>query len=287
MGKVCCVKNRRIRFLFLTDMQLGAYASVSGLDQATLDDLVARDIYVRAVPKVSGFEWDADRYREAIAMANSIRPDFVVVGGDMVDDINSAEQIEEVLRITHRLDEQIPLFWVPGNHDIAADTVVPTRHSIDKYRELFGRDYYAFDFGAHRFIVLNTVVVDHPEEVPGELESQLQFLEHELDKAPTGRAVVFGHHPLFLEAPGEPDTYWNIPAERRSTLLRLMHQHRVPVAFAGHWHRNSVAFDGAFQMVTTGPVGVPMGPDPSGFRLVDLHGEGVNHEYRPLPPAAG
>ena len=85
MGRVCCVNDHRIRFLFLADMQLGAYASVSGLDQAALEQLAARDIHVDAVPEVVGFEWDADRYRQAVAMANSIRPDFVVIGGDMVE----------------------------------------------------------------------------------------------------------------------------------------------------------------------------------------------------------
>ena len=281
------MNDHRIRFLFLADMQLGAYASVSGLDQAALEQLAARDIHVDAVPEVVGFEWDADRYRQAVAMANSIRPDFVVIGGDMVDDNDSPDQLEEVLRVTSRLDEAIPVFWAPGNHDIAHDTVVPTRHSIDKYRETFGRDFYAFDFGRYRFVVLNTVVIDHPEEVPGELAEQMDFLEYELSRTPAGHAIIFGHHPLFLGAPEEPDSYWNLPFERRVELLRLIHHHRVPIAFAGHWHRNSVAFDGEFQMVTTGPVGVPMVPDPSGLRVVDIAEGGVFHKYRPLSPPSG
>jgi hypothetical protein len=40
-------------------------------------------------------------------------------------------------------------------------------------------------------------------------------------------------------------------------------------------------------MVTTGPVGVPMGPDPSGLRVVDIAEGGVDHEYRPLSPPSG
>jgi 3',5'-cyclic AMP phosphodiesterase CpdA len=281
------VKQRRIRFLFLADMQLGAYASVSGLDQTALAQLAERDIFVDAVPRVTGFDWDADRYRRAITMANSIRPDFVVMGGDMVDDNDSPEQLDAVFRIAGDLDEEIPLYWVPGNHDIATNTVVPTRRSIDKYRDSFGRDYYAFDFGANRFIVLNTVVLDHPEEVPCELGEQMEFLEFELSRTAPGRSVVFGHHPLFLRTPEEEDSYWNLPLERRARLLELIHRHRVPVAFAGHWHRNSIAFDGEFQMVTTGPVGVPMGPDPSGLRVVDLDGQSIEHQYRPLTGPTG
>ncbi len=276
------MKQSRFRFLFLADTQLGAYASFSGLDDAGVKALAERDMHVRAVPKAEGFEWDAARYREAVAMVNSTRPDFVVVGGDMIDDLTSQEQIAELLQITSGLDRDIPLYWVPGNHDIAVDNVVPNAYSIDKYREIFGEDYYAFSFGNRRFIVLNTVVLDHPEEVPDQLEDQVGFLEYELSATEPGQAVLFGHHPLFTARPDEPDTYWNLPIERRALLLQLIHLHGVRLAFAGHWHRNSVAFDGDFQMVTSGPVGIPLGADPSGLRVVDVDPTGIVHYYVPL-----
>jgi len=280
--KVFTVNSHGFRFLFLADSQLGAYATFSGADEAGVAAFAERDMHVTAMPRVEGFEWDAARYRQAVAMANHTRPEFVVVGGDMVDDLSSQEQIDELLRITSGLDRDIPVYWVPGNHDIALDTVVPTPHSIDKYREIFGRDYYAFDRGSYRFIVLNTVVLDHPEEVPDELDSQVAFLEHELSTAEAGRAVLFGHHPLFTAMPDEPDTYWNLPMARRALLLELIHRHGVRIAFAGHWHRNSIAFDGEFQMVTSGPVGIPLGDDPSGLRFVDVDSTGILHEYVPL-----
>jgi predicted phosphodiesterase len=56
----------------------------------------------------------------------------------------------------------------------------------------------------------------------------------------------------------------------------------VQIAFAGHWHRNSIAFDGEFQMVTSGPVGYPLGADPSGLRVVDVNDGGISHKYLPL-----
>jgi hypothetical protein len=87
---------------------------------------------------------------------------------------------------------------------------------------------------------------------------------------------------LFLSSPDEPDTYWNLPAERRSTLLDLIHRHRITIAFAGHWHRNSLAYDGDFEMVTSGPVGYRLGDDPSGVRIVDVGPDRILHEYVPL-----
>lgn len=273
------------RFLFLADCQLGAYATFSGMTEADIARFVERDMRVEIVPRVEGFEWDAARYAEAIGVANEMRPDFVVVGGDMIDDLANAAQLEELMRITARLDPEIPMKWVPGNHDIALDAVAPTAHDIDKYRELFGADYYSFDWGPARFVVMNTVVIDHPEHVPGALDEQLDWLRFELNRAGgdgIAHVVMLGHHPLFTGHAEEEDSYWNLPQVRRRVLLDLIHTHGVKIAFAGHWHRNSLAFDGDFQMVTSGPVGYPLGEDPSGYRVVEVGSGGITHRYEPL-----
>jgi hypothetical protein len=163
--------------------------------------------------------------------------------------------------------------------------VTPTRESIDAYRAVFGDDYYSFRHHGTLFIALNTTVIDHPEEVPGEWDSQFGFLQDELESA--GRigvdhVVLLGHHPLFLERSDEPDNYWNIPAERRALVLELIHQAGVRIGFAGHWHRNSIGVDGDFVQVTSGPVGYPLGVDPSGYRIVSVGRERVDHDYRAL-----
>jgi 3',5'-cyclic AMP phosphodiesterase CpdA len=271
-------------FIFMADCQLGAFASFSGMDAADVVRYGAKGMRVEERPPVEGFEWDAERYAEAIAAANALRPAFTVMGGDMVDDPASAEQLESVLRITAELDSSIPMFWVPGNHDIAADTVQPTLHSIEKYRAVFGPDYYVFDHGATRFLVLNTVVLDSPSQVPGELDEQLAWVEWEIDRARAEQIqlVLFGHHPLFLQDPDEEDCYWNLPRARRHHLLQLIHHGGVRHAFAGHWHRNSIARDGDFEMVTSGPVGYPLGDDPSGFRVVSVEQGRLAHRYSAL-----
>ena len=271
-------------FIFMADCQIGAYATFSGLSAEQVADLASRDMRVAQVPRVDGFEWDADQYAAAIAAANALRPQFVVMGGDMIDDPGSEEQLDALLRITATLDPDIPMRWVPGNHDIGADTVVPTRHSIDKYREAFGPDYYGFVYGDVRFLVLNTVVIDSPQEVPDELDEQMGFLEAEVNQAMAQqqRVVLLGHHPLFLQDPEEEDSYWNLPIARRRNILDIVHRAGIKHAFAGHWHRNAIAFDGDFEMVTSGPVGYPLGIDPSGFRSVSVDETRIVHRYHAL-----
>lgn len=274
-----------VRFLFLADTQLGCYATFSGMTEAEVAGFAARGMLVAPVARVEGFEWDARRYERVIAVANELRPDFVIIGGDMIDDLALEEQADELFRITKQLDADIPIRWVPGNHDIAPDALIPTIESIEHYRARFGEDYYSFEAGSTVFVVLNTVVADHPELVPDEWEAQLAFLREELGAASADgrRRVLLGHHPLFLQSATEPDTYWNIPLAQRAAILELVHANGVEIGFAGHWHRNAIAWDGDFQMVTSGPVGYPLGDDPSGYRIVEVTDDGVSHEYRPLP----
>ena len=73
---------------------------------------------------------------------------------------------------------------------------------------------------------------------------------------------MFQHHPWFLESADEPDAYFNIPLERRSRYLTWFREAGVSHVFAGHYHRNAGGFAGELEMVTTGPVGRPLGDDP-------------------------
>lgn len=275
-----------LSFMFLADCQLGAYASFSGMSEADVVEFAARDMRVEIVPYTDGFEWDAARYREAVAAINEVRPDFAVMGGDMVNDPWDRSQYEALLSLTSDLDPGIQMYWVPGNHDVGADTVVPTADSIANYRRRFGPDYYSFRHGVHGFVVLNTVVIDHPEEVPSEWERQVAFLESELEvlARETASTTVMGHHPLFLDDPDEDDNYWNLPRERRLRVAELLERYGVRKVFAGHWHRNNLASDAGLEVVTTGPVGYPLGNDPSGYRIVTLDGAHTTHDYFPLNP---
>jgi len=94
--------------------------------------------------------------------------------------------------------------------------------------------------------------------------------------------LVFQHHSWFLTDPNEKDEYFNIPTEARQTHLNMFKEYGVSHIFAGHYHRNAFGKSGAIEMVTTGPVGKPLGKDPSGFRIVKVAGKNVSHQYYEL-----
>jgi len=61
--------------------------------------------------------------------------------------------------------------------------------------------------------------------------------------------------------------------------LKLLHEYGVKEVFAGHLHHNSEGRDGDLDMVTSGPVGMPLDGGKSGMRLVTITAEGLTHKY--------
>ncbi len=224
-----------------------------------------------------GFEQETANFEFLAATVNRLRPAFLVVCGDLVNRPGHPAQVSEYLRIAAKI--RAPLYNVAGNHDVGNE---PTAAVLAEYRRRFGPDYYTFRAGPMTAFVLNSVIIHSPKNVPDELAKQEAWLKAELEKARQGgarRIVVFQHHPPFLKDPDEPDRYEVIPRARRRIYLDLFRSYGVSHVFAGHYHRNAAARYGEIEIVVTGPAGKPLGPDPSGFRVVIVRSGGIEHQY--------
>jgi hypothetical protein len=168
---------------------------------------------------------------------------------------------------------------MPGNHDVGNE---PTPQSLALYRERFGADYYSFRAGDIAGIVLNSNLEKGTDKVPAEAAKMEAWLRSELERAKRDgvkHIIVFQHISLFLKNAGEEDEYSNIPKAVRERYLRLLHEYGVHEVFAGHYHRNELGHDGDLEMVTSGPVGMPLGGAKSGIRVVTVKDGTVTHKY--------
>ena len=225
------------------------------------------------------FSRETKNMEAAIAAANKLKPAFVVICGDLVNKPGDPVQIAEYKRIAAKLDGNIKLYSVSGNHDVEN---APTAESLRLYKRYFGDDYYTFRSGNILGIILNSSLIKDPSLSPSEAAAQLLWLERSLVEAQNSGAkniMVFMHHSLFLNKPDEPDEYFNISLERRKVYLDLFKKYGVRQVFAGHYHRNAYGRDAELEMITTGPVGRPLGADSSGFRIVNVKGKVVEHKY--------
>ncbi|MCF0074902.1 metallophosphoesterase [Dyadobacter sp. CY261] len=228
------------------------------------------------------FEKETENFEKAITAANRLRPAFVVITGDLINKPADKAQMQEYKRIVALLDPAIPIYHVAGNHDVTND---PKESDIATYRNELGKDYYLISHQNMRGIVLNSLYFKSPGGVEKEAAAQAKWLNKQLKKArrsSDGPLLIFQHHSWFLNDPGEKDEYFNIPISTREKYMALFKQYGVSHIFAGHYHRNAFGKSGDIEMVTTGPVGKPLGKDPSGFRIVKVSGNNVSHQYYEL-----
>ncbi len=230
-----------------------------------------------------GFEQEAALVQRTVEHINRLRPRFVIVCGDLTnatpEHARYRAQVTQYQNDFSKVDEEIPLVCVCGNHDIGNR---PTSKSIASYQENFGDDYFSFWVGGVCNIVLNSSVLKDPGGAPEVLAAQQEWLAQQLSDAKTAKAkhiLLFQHHPLFLANADEPDQYFNIPLERRTPMVDQLKLADVRAVFAGHYHRNAHGRAGAMEMITTGPVGRPLGRDPSGFRIVTVYETKIQHKY--------
>jgi 3',5'-cyclic AMP phosphodiesterase CpdA len=223
----------------------------------------------------AGFEKETALYEKAVAKINNLNPDFVVITGDFVHDQHSAAQINEFKRITAKIKPSIPVYYSPGNHDIGQ---VPNEESLKKYRKNYGSDRFSFRHKGSSFIGFNTGIIKAKLEKPE--QEQFNWLEKKLQQSQQAQHIIlFTHYPFFNKTADEPTAYSNIDQEYREKYLRLFSDNRVAAVFSGHFHNNSLSNYGNVQLVTSSALGKPLGKAPSGFRIIKVYDDKIEHKF--------
>jgi serine/threonine-protein phosphatase CPPED1 len=224
---------------------------------------------------------DIANFEKAVAQINRLKPAFVVISGDLINDEHNPRQIRAFWKVAKEINPDIPLHMVAGNHDLAPGTAA----DVNSYRKLFGANYYAFSCQESEFVVLDSCLIHYPESDSALRNAQKSWFEEELVSARKRNAehiFVFTHHPWFVSDPLEGDNYDNIPAAERKDYLALMAKYGADFAAAGHYHKEAFARAGELSMIVTGPVGRALGKDPVGYRVFRVYKDRVEHMYVPL-----
>jgi len=227
----------------------------------------------------------------AVETINRIKPRFAIICGDLVhhmpelfSDTDSnirTRQVEDFKNSFEGIHESIPLLCVCGNHDVGNR---PTAATIDRYKNDFGEDYYSFWVGGVFGVVLNSsIIYDHTGAEDLHAKQLVWFdkiLKSATQKNPK-HILVFMHHPLFLKAADDKNSYFLIPKNERIQVLTLLQKYNVHFVFCGHLHQNCVAHSPEFgvTVVTTTAVGKQLGDQKSGFRIVKVLEKEISHEY--------
>jgi hypothetical protein len=157
----------------------------------------------------------------------------IALGDIMFDDLSLFDSYNATMSMI-----DIPMYNVPGNHDF--DHYPDTNyHTLETFKQHYGPDYYAFEYGKVSFIVLNSVtwLQDNQEgygRYKGGIDSdQLQWLESYLEFLPDEQLLVFCTHVPFhsLNSSEPPEYIWN-----RKDLFNLIKNRQHLLAINGHLH---------------------------------------------------
>ncbi|HEV2811923.1 MAG TPA: metallophosphoesterase [Solirubrobacteraceae bacterium] len=236
-----------------------------------------------------GADWaDADPVAgvaAAVAKVVSMRPDAVLVSGDLAEHGTDAEY-EQARELLAPLD--VPLYVLPGNHD--------DRRTLRRHFDVPGADgepvQYSVDLGPLRLVVIDST---RPREDAGELDAaRLAWLDAELAAAPELPTLVAMHHTPLVTGVPVWDEY-GLPAAARRALAEVVARHaQVRRLVGGHVHRTITA-DLAGRPVMSVPSTYVQGrlnlgarefelsDEPAGFALhVVVDGELASH-VQPVP----
>ncbi len=260
------------------------------------------------------------------AVVDSVRPDFVMIVGDLVKDAlrvpetTARQYYDMVAKEFGAIRATVKL--VPGNHEnFGIETqlshVDPANPLFGRamYHHYFGPDYYSFTRGGVHFIGLNSVDISGTSYY-GHVDSvQLAWLEHDLAHVPKDMPVVtFNHIPLvsasngfagYDDGPPAPSiitvngkTSFRHLVSNASDVLTILRPHNHVLAIGAHIHageRITYITDGAqtrFEQspAIVGPSGIPPFTFPSGVIVYTVHAGKIDAgEFIPVTtaPATG
>ena len=227
---------------------------------------------------------ESENYSKVLNKANETKPAFVMVCGDLINNLDQLDQRTALLEISEQLNDDIPLRLVPGNHDLCPDFYNASPEALQEYRNVFGDDYYSFVEDEALFIGLNSEIFDSSDLLGNEYETQMEFLKDTLNSQEAKNAhsiCAFMHKPLFLEDPLDDGGYGQLKPTHRKDLMNLLEESRVSLMLAGHLHHNREAEYKNLKLIATGAVGYPI-VGSCGYRTIALEPEAMTHRYHEI-----
>ena len=213
-------------------------------------------------------------YVETVRYINQIKPKFVVITGDFVHNRTDTFQINTFKRITSTINKNIPVYLVPGNHDVG---MTPTKENMEFYFQNYGNDQFEFTYKKVQFIGINSCYINSGMEQEA---IQLDWLKTCLAKRPnTMRRVVFTHQPFFIWNMEEKDSYETIYQPKRMEYFQLLKASGVVAVFSGHYHNNAETTYQGIDLVISSAVGKPLGKVGSGLRIIKVYRDSIAHQF--------
>jgi predicted phosphodiesterase len=123
-----------------------------------------------------------DNLRRTVDMVNARHPDAVIVSGDIGENYDEWLRARGILKWLHA-----PVYYAPGNHDVHST-------DVEKYRSVFGPDYYRFQVKGVTFLIIDSQLLGNfdqfdaqsPQPMPPQTEAESQKMLSWLSRQGSG-----------------------------------------------------------------------------------------------------
>ena len=263
--------NQKFRFVFMTDIHL--------------------DFQNHAV----------EGFQKAIDAADSLNPDFILTGGDLIMDVLSqtysrADSLYNLYsNVTKRFKH--PLYNCMGNHEIwawdqkvKADTTL-AEYGKGMYVKRIHPAYYSANLKGWHFIFLSSIQRNYSGVYIGGIDAQqLKWIQQDLAKVDAKTPIAIVSHIPFLTLEAqyytgslEANKPWEVVVNAKET-LKLFDAYNLKLVLQGHLHYYEKLEISGISFITGGAVcgswwKGPYSGTQEGFVVVDADAEKINASY--------
>ena len=166
-----------------------------------------------------------DNLRRTVDMVNARHPDAVIVSGDIGENYDQWLIARGILKWLHA-----PVYYAPGNHDVHTT-------DVQKYREVFGPDYYRFQVKGVTFVVIDSQLLGNfdnfdaqsPQPLPVATQAEGDKMLAWLGEQPGSRTADSRRHWWNFGRGREPQRFQDDDDDdrRRGIVIGIQH---IPAA---------------------------------------------------------
>jgi len=232
------------------------------------------------------------------------KADLYMAMGDIANDnLNIYDQYNKIVA-----QLGIPIYNVPGNHDIDFD-VDYDAFSLDTFSRSYGPPTYSFNYGKVHFIIMDDVDYlgwNHKKKSPGKYrgfinDQQLEWLENNLKFVPEDFLIVLSTH-IQLFSSSTTSKAFNVVNRDKLFEILLKRKHLVSLSAHTHlikhsnfdkksgWKGDATFFNidvgagcGAWWSGPKNHEGIPesfaLDGSPNGFFIFEFNGNKFNHKF--------
>lgn len=182
---------------------------------------------------------------------NSMKPDLVLVGGDIIYDVmrQTDEEAEELSKLFLKQMERLeaPIYYAIGNHEHFAlyNRDIDEEHPLfgkRYYERFYGKRFYSFDHKGWHFITLDNMEINDRKYI-GKVDSiQMEWLKNDLESVSESTPIVImAHVPLITTLSqyyggGTKANTNRLAIENTNDVLKLFKDKNLKLVLQGHIH---------------------------------------------------